>query len=62
MRMMDQHHLKTMHYANFLQRLADDAGEKVTEKRSWQDFLSSHPATYERIEAVKNYQSQHPSL
>ncbi|CAM4251226.1 M48 family metallopeptidase [Acinetobacter pragensis] len=58
LKMMDQHDLQTMHYANFLQRLADDSGEKMTEKRSWQDFLSSHPATFERIEAVKNYQAQ----
>ena len=58
---MQQHHIQTIHYANFLQRLADNAGEKVSRERSWQDFLSSHPATYERIEAVKRFHAQQAS-
>ncbi len=52
---MQQHHIQTIHYANFLQRLA---GKKVSKERAWQDFFSSHPATYERIEAVKRFHAQ----
>lgn len=61
LKMMDQHHLNTVHFANFLQRLADSTGEEVSGKHSWQDFLSSHPATYKRIQAVKNYQPKQAS-
>lgn len=57
--MMDQQHIPTIHFANFLQRLAADSGEEVSNKRSLLDFLSSHPATHDRIEAVKKYQPQH---
>ncbi|MGA8883325.1 MAG: M48 family metalloprotease [Acinetobacter sp.] len=49
---MQQHQIQATHYANFLQRLADNAGEKVSRERAWQDFFSSHPATYERIEEL----------
>ena len=58
---MQQHQIQATHYANFLQRLADNAGEKASKERAWQDFFSSHPATYERIEAVKCFHAQQAS-
>lgn len=58
---MSKQHIQTIHYAHFLKRLADDAGEKATKEKSWQDFLSTHPATSERIEAVKKFHSPQAS-
>lgn len=55
---MQQHQIQAIRSANFLQRLADNAGKKVSKERAWQDFFSSHPATYERIEAVKRFHAQ----
>ena len=55
---MDQHHIQTIHFAHLLQRLADQTGEDTAKGKSWQDFLSTHPATAERIKAVENFKSQ----
>lgn len=63
----DQYALKTMHrneipiqyFAQFLERLAKNNGEKIDEEPSILEFLSSHPATKDRIQAVKDFEVKH---
>ncbi|MDM1281717.1 M48 family metallopeptidase [Acinetobacter indicus] len=54
---MQHKQVPTIHYANLLQRLADESGESEQGKSVW-DFLQSHPATQERIEAVKAFEAK----
>src|SRR5690606_35828002 len=54
---MQAQQIPTVHFANFLERLAKESGEdKEAEPPVW-DFFSSHPATQDRIKAVKNFES-----
>ena len=46
--------IPTIHFAHFLERLAEDAGEDTA--KSPLDFLQSHPATQKRIQAVKDFE------
>lgn len=71
---MHQHQIPTVHFANFLQRLEDSANTETSEDEASKneksnsegqedgssvlDFLQSHPATSERIQAVKDFESK----
>ena len=55
--LMHQQHIDTGHFANFLQRLSDDAEEESGS--SLLKVFSSHPATAERIKMVRDFQSKH---
>ena len=68
LKQLSKHQIPTAHFANFLQRMEDEADgetakekdakdETVKDQRSWTDFFESHPATKARIDAVRNYQS-----
>ena len=46
--------IPTIHFAHFLERLAQDIGEDT--RKSPLDFLQSHPATQKRIQAVKDFE------
>ena len=46
--------IPTIHFAHFLERLAQDTGEDIG--KSPLDFLQSHPATQKRIQAVKDFE------
>ncbi|WP_312602929.1 M48 family metallopeptidase [Acinetobacter schindleri] len=56
---MQAQHIPTIHFANFLERLAKDSGEDKEAESSVWDFFSSHPATQERIKAVKAFEAEH---
>lgn len=55
---MREQNIPTVHFANFLERLAKSSGEETNAEKSVWDFFSSHPATRERIDAVKNFEAQ----
>ena len=46
--------IPTIHFAHFLERLAQDTDEDTS--KSPLDFLQSHPATQKRIQAVKDFE------
>lgn len=46
--------IPTIHFAHFLERLAQDTDEDTA--KSPLDFLQSHPATQKRIQAVKDFE------
>lgn len=54
---MQAQQIPTVHFANFLQRLAKESGEDKAAEQSVWDFFSSHPATQDRIKAVRNFES-----
>ena len=51
---MHAHGIPTIHFAHFLERLAQDTDEDTS--KSPLDFLQSHPATQKRIQAVKDFE------
>jgi len=53
---MHKNKISTIYFAQFLERLSEDAEEEATEN-SVTSLLQSHPATKERIEAVKQFAS-----
>jgi len=56
MQNMSKHKISTLHFANFLERLSDEAEEKTDENNKVVQLFQSHPATKERIEAVKKFE------
>src|SRR5690606_16719273 len=58
-------HISPRHFAHFLERLAEtnqqQDGKNQAEK-SLGGFLSSYPATAERIQAVKAFEQETPNL
>lgn len=62
---MRKHHIPTIHFANFLQRLEESAKKdlskdgKDVQGSPVLDFLQSHPATKERVQAVKDFELKH---
>lgn len=54
---MYRHQIKVSHFANFLERLG--AEDEQNDQHSPLQFLSTHPATLERIKAVKAFENQH---
>lgn len=57
---MYQHKIPTAHFANFLQRLAQDEQEETSKPDSVIQLLQSHPATQERINRVRAFEKSHP--
>ncbi|QIO09661.1 M48 family metallopeptidase [Acinetobacter lanii] len=56
--LMHAQQIDTTHFANFLQRLSDDAKEDES-GGSLLNVFSSHPATAERIKMVRDFQASH---
>ena len=56
--LMHQHQIPTVHFANFLQRMSDEADEEDG-FRSLLYAFSSHPATADRIQMVKDFEAKH---
>lgn len=56
---MYQHQIPPQYFAQFLERLAKHNGEQDENEKSILEFLSSHPATKDRIQAVKDFEMQH---
>lgn len=65
---MYKNKIPTIYFANFLERLdndessetkSDQDSEKNVDEKSVMDFLESHPATQERVQAVKDFESKH---
>lgn len=56
---MHRHQIQVIHFANFLQRLGDE--DESQDQNSPFKFLSTHPATPERIKAVKAFEMKHQS-
>ena len=59
LKLMYKNQIETSHFANFLQRMSEDA-EEDTEQSSWMNALSSHPATAERIKMVRDFEASNP--
>lgn len=55
---MHKNKIPPIYFANFLERMSKEAGEEKSEV-SVIDFFSSHPATQERINAVKQFEQSH---
>ncbi len=58
LKLMHKNQIETSHFANFLQRMSEDAEEEA-EQSSWMSALSSHPATAERIKMVREFEASH---
>ena len=61
--LMQQQQIEVSHFANFLQRLSDrtnDTAKDNQEQFNRFDILASHPATEERIQMIRNFESKHP--
>lgn len=56
LKLMHKNQIETAHFANFLQRMSEDA-EEDTDQSSWMSALSSHPATEERIKMVRDFEA-----
>lgn len=57
--LMQAKHIETSHFANMLQRIAEDAGEEKQTHESLINILSTHPATAERIKMVREFEATH---
>lgn len=57
--LMHKKNIETSHFANFLQRMSDEADEEFASPR-WMEILSSHPATEERVKMVRDFEKDHP--
>ena len=57
--LMHKKNIETSHFANFLQRMSDEADEEAASPR-WMEILSSHPATEERVKMVRDFEKNHP--
>lgn len=57
--LMHEQNIETSHFANLLQRMSEDAGEKKDKSSSILDVLASHPATDERIKMVREFEAKH---
>ncbi|AOA57343.1 M48 family metallopeptidase [Acinetobacter larvae] len=55
--LMAKQKLPVEHYANMLQRLSDQAGENKV-NNPLMDLMSSHPATADRIQRVRDFEAQ----
>jgi Zn-dependent protease with chaperone function len=51
--------IPTIYFAQFLERLSEDDEESDTENNAVMGMLQSHPATKERVEAVKKFEQTH---
>ena len=61
--LMQQQQIEVSHFANFLQRLSDRTNDTVKDNQEQFnrfDILASHPATEERIQMIRNFESKHP--
>lgn len=60
LQLMHEKNLDTGYFANFLERMSQDAGEeKSTQAASITDIFASHPATAERLKRVRDFEAQH---
>ena len=58
--LMHKQGIETVHFGNLLQRMSDDVDGETFEG-SYLDAFSSHPATEERVQTVKDFEAQHQS-
>ena len=59
LKIMHEHQIPVRHLADFLERLAKNNEDDESSNKLF-EFLSSHPATQERIQAVRDFEAKHP--